>query len=65
MSSKPIEDKIVSIKMDISDLRSKVGETVKIFSTLNGALTSTKTLASFVPSPIVTKAGSSLLAASP
>ena len=44
MSSKPIEDKIVSLKMDISDLRSKVGETVKIFSTLNGALTSTKTL---------------------
>ena len=44
MSSKPIEDKIVSLKMDISDLRSKVGETVKIFSTLNGALTSTKTI---------------------
>ena len=42
MSSKPIEDKIVSLKMDISDLRSKVGETVKIFSTLNGALTSTR-----------------------
>jgi len=42
MSSKPIEDKIVSLKMDITDLRSKVGETVKIFSTLNGALTSTK-----------------------
>ncbi len=42
--SKPIEDKIVSLKMDISDLKSKASEAISTFGGLNKTIDSVRTV---------------------